>query len=254
MDKRGRARKHSQSPAVQPTPEDEPSGALLPLVSESEAAEGSFHDNRERDPGHEQNSAQRLDLHELKPILEALLLVAHQPLSLGRLAALIDVVPKAEIGRALRSLQEEYDQAGRGFQVVLVAGGYQLVTRPEYGPWVKQLDRNKSSLKLSRSALESLAIIAYKQPIVRSDVEAVRGVEVSGVLRTLLERKLVRIVGRKDMPGRPILYGTTQYFLRHFGLHTLSDLPPLCEFKELGEAEQIRGAGDGPLAVENLSG
>ena len=112
------------------------------------------------------------------------------------------------------------------------------MTKQEYSTWVKRLDKTKSTAKLSRSALESLAIIAYKQPIVRSEIEEIRGVETSGVVRTLLERKLVRIVGRKEVPGRPIMYGTTKYFLEHFGLNDLSQLPPLREFKELGEAEQ----------------
>jgi segregation and condensation protein B len=100
------------------------------------------------------------------------------------------------------------------------------------------MDKAKAAQKLSRSALESLAIIAYKQPLVRSEIEEIRGVETSGVLRTLCERKLVRIVGRKDVPGRPIMYGTTKFFLEHFGLQDLSQLPPLREFKELGESEQ----------------
>src|SRR4029078_3783527 len=106
------------------------------------------------------------------------------------------------------------------------------------GPWLKRMDKAKAAQKLSRSALESLAIIAYKQPLVRAEIEEIRGVETSGVLRTLCERKLVRIVGRKDVPGRPIMYGTTKFFLEHFGLQDLSQLPPLREFKELGDSEQ----------------
>jgi segregation and condensation protein B len=138
----------------------------------------------------------------------------------------------------MRSLGDELEQEGRGIRLAEVAGGYRLVTKQEYAPWVKRLDKAKSAAKLSRSALESLAIIAYKQPIVRSEIEEIRGVETSGVVRTLLERKLVRIVGRKEVPGRPIMYGTTKFFLEHFGLHDLSQLPPLREFKELGESEQ----------------
>lgn len=233
-----------------PVISDEPSGFLLTLASEGDPTEGDLPDDNGSVPEQEPDPTQGLESQELTPIIEALLLVAQEPLSLDRLASVIDVVPKAEIGRALHNLQEEYDRAERGLQVVLVAGGYQLVTRPEYGPWIKRLDKSKPSPKLSRSALESLAIIAYKQPIVRSEIEAIRGVETSGVLRTLLERKLVRIVGRKDMPGRPILYGTTKQFLQHFGLRDLSDLPPLREFKELGEAEQVSlPVGDEPLVV-----
>jgi segregation and condensation protein B len=112
------------------------------------------------------------------------------------------------------------------------------------------MDKAKAAQKLSRSALESLAIIAYKQPLVRSEIEEIRGVETSGVLRTLCERKLVRIVGRKDVPGRPIMYGTTKFFLEHFGLQDLSQLPPLREFKELGESEQALL----PIEEESLAG
>lgn len=191
-----------------------------------------------------------LALRELKAILETLLFVSHGPVTVERLASVLEGVPKAEVRQALRSLQEEFDQAGRGLQIVEVAGGFQLVTRSDYGPWIKRLEKNKPAPKLSRSALESLAIIAYKQPIVRAEVEQIRGVEASGVIRTLLERKLIRMVGRKEMPGRPIMYGTTKYFLQHFGLCDLSELPPLREFKELGEPEQeMLPVGDNPLVV-----
>jgi segregation and condensation protein B len=140
--------------------------------------------------------------------------------------------------QALEILRHDLEQLGRGIQLVQVAGGYRLVTKQEYGPWLKRMEKAKAAQKLSRSALESLAIIAYKQPLVRAEIEEIRGVETSGVLRTLCERKLVRIVGRKDVPGRPIMYGTTKFFLEHFGLQDLSQLPPLREFKELGESEQ----------------
>ncbi|MBD0315608.1 MAG: SMC-Scp complex subunit ScpB [Nitrospiraceae bacterium] len=175
---------------------------------------------------------------ELKGILEAMLFVSPEPLSLARLTAVLADVTKDELERVLRSLGEDLEQEGRGVRLAEIAGGFRLVTKQEYAAWVKRLDKAKSTAKLSRSALESLAIIAYKQPIVRSEIEEIRGVETSGVVRTLLERKLVRIVGRKEVPGRPIMYGTTKYFLEHFGLNDLSQLPPLREFKELGEAEQ----------------
>lgn len=190
------------------------------------------------------------DVREWYAILEALLFVSQDPLTVDRLAAALEGATKAEIQRALRGLQEDYEREGRGLQLVEVAGGFQLVTRAEHAAWVKRLEKVKAAPRLSRSALESLAIIAYKQPIVRAEVEQIRGVETSGVLRTLLERKLVRIVGRKDVPGRPIMYGTTKYFLQHFGLRDLSELPPLREFKELAEAEQASlPVGDDPLVV-----
>jgi len=182
---------------------------------------------------------------ELEAILEALLFVSSEPLSVARLVAVMGNVSKMDVEEALRHLGQVLDQDGRGVRLAVVAGGYRLVTKLDYAPWIKRLDKAKTSAKLSRSALESLAIIAYKQPLVRSEVEEIRGVETSGVLRTLLERKLVRIVGRKEVPGRPIMYGTTKFFLEHFGLSDLSQLPPLREFKELGEAEQALLPMDG---------
>ncbi|MBH0196722.1 MAG: SMC-Scp complex subunit ScpB [Nitrospira sp.] len=195
------------------------------------------------------DAAQTVAERELKAILESLLFVSPEPLSAVRLVAVLGDVTKAEVERTLRSLGEDLEQEGRGIRLVEVAGGYRLVTKQEYASWIKRLDKAKSTTKLSRSALESLAIIAYKQPLVRSEIEEIRGVETSGVVRTLLERKLVRIVGRKEVPGRPIMYGTTKFFLEHFGLNDLSQLPPLREFKELGEAEQALLPMDDALPV-----
>jgi len=184
------------------------------------------------------SQAEAIDARELKAILEAVLFVSPEPVPVARLVSIVGTVSKDEVVQALRILTHDLDQDGRGIQLVQVAGGYRLVTKQEYGPWLKRMDKAKAAQKLSRSALESLAIIAYKQPLVRSEIEEIRGVETSGVLRTLCERKLVRIVGRKDVPGRPIMYGTTKFFLEHFGLQDLSQLPPLREFKELGDSEQ----------------
>jgi segregation and condensation protein B len=196
--------------------------------------------------GEESARLQALEERELKAILESLLFVSAEPISMERLMVALGTVSKSELKHALQSLREDFDREGRGLRIVELAGGYQLVTRTEHAPWIKRLARAKASPKLSRSAMESLAIIAYKQPIVRAEIEQIRGVEVSGVLRTLLERKLIRMVGRKDVPGRPIMYGTTKLFLQQFGLSDLSQLPPLREFKELGEAEQaLLPVGDG---------
>ena len=184
------------------------------------------------------SQAAAIDARELKAILEAILFVSPEPVPVARLMSIVGTVSKAEVVQALEILRHDLDQPGQGIQLVQVAGGYRLVTKQEYGPWLKRMEKAKATQKLSRSALESLAIIAYKQPLVRAEIEEIRGVETSGVLRTLCERKLVRIVGRKDVPGRPIMYGTTKFFLEHFGLQDLSQLPPLREFKELGESEQ----------------
>jgi segregation and condensation protein B len=201
------------------------------IAVQAEAANG-------HEPADSPTMAEAIAERELKAILEAMLFVSPEPLSSTRLVAVLGDVTKAEIEQVMQGLAEDLEQEGRGVRLAEIAGGYRLVTKQEYAPWVKRLDKAKSNAKLSRSALESLAIIAYKQPIVRSEIEEIRGVETSGVVRTLLERKLVRIVGRKEVPGRPIMYGTTKFFLEHFGLNDLSQLPPLREFKELGESEQ----------------
>lgn len=191
---------------------------------------------------------------ELQAILESLLFVSPEPMSIVRLTSAIGSATKTEVEEALRSLGQALEQEGRGVRLAEIAGGYRIVTKQEYASWIKRLDKTKTAAKLSRSALESLAIIAYKQPLVRAEIEEIRGVETSGVLRTLLERKLVRIVGRKEVPGRPIMYGTTKFFLEHFGLSDLSQLPPLREFKELGEGEQSYLPIDGDMLSEGDSG
>jgi len=180
-----------------------------------------------------------LDLDELKGAFEALLFVSHDPLSLEKLASVLEGVPKPSLKTAMQSLQAEFEKSGRGLQIMEVAGGYVMVTRPEQSVYIKRLAKVKPSSKVSRSALETLAIVSYKQPITRADIEKIRGVETSGVLRTLLDQKLIRIVGRQDIPGRPMLYGTGKQFLQRFGLRDLRDLPPLKELKDLGGPEQF---------------
>jgi segregation and condensation protein B len=180
----------------------------------------------------------------LKGILEAILFVSGEPLSVDRMLGVVEGVAREELMSALRALQADYATEGRGLQLVEVAGGFQIATRPDCAPWIKRLERVKEGARLSRSAMETLAIVAYKQPAVRSEIEQIRGVDSAGVLKTLLERRLVRIVGRKDAPGRPIMYGTTRQFLQAFGLKDLSDLPALRDIKELKEAE--------PFTLPNL--
>lgn len=179
------------------------------------------------------------DLDDIKATFEALLFVSHDPLTMEKLASVLEGVPKATLKTTMQTLQAEYDQIGRGLQITEVAGGFVMATRPEQSGAIKQLSKAKAATKLSRSALESLAIISYKQPITRGEIEKIRGVETSGVLRTLLDQKLIRIVGRQEVPGRPILYGTGKQFLQRFGLRDLRDLPPLKELKELGASESF---------------
>ena len=174
---------------------------------------------------------------ELKGIIEALLFVSREPLLLDKVTTVLAGPPKVSIYNAMKALQQDYDQDGRGLQIVELAGGYAMVTRADCAPWITKLNKVKASVKVSRSALETLAIIAYKQPAMRAEIEQIRGVETSSVLRTLLDQKLIRIVGRKDIPGRPILYGTSKTFLQKFGLRDLRDLPPLRDFAALGQGE-----------------
>jgi segregation and condensation protein B len=202
-------------------------------------ASGNGHDTEEAATTDTVTQEEALDLDELKGAFEALLFVSHDPLSLEKLASVLEGVPKASIKSAIQSLQAEYEAVGRGLQITEVAGGYVMVTRPEQSIYIKRLAKTKPSSKVSRSALETLAIVSYKQPVTRADIEKIRGVETSGVLRTLLDQKLIRIVGRQDIPGRPILYGTSKQFLQRFGLRDLRDLPPLKELKDLGSPENF---------------
>jgi segregation and condensation protein B len=157
--------------------------------------------------------------------LEALLFASDAPLELSRIAEVLDLPPDEARG-AVDALRAGYDGPGRGLAVVEVAGGVRLVTRPEWAPLLLKLQRLRLRSRLSRAALETLAIIAYRQPISRPEVEQLRGVGAESVLTHLLERRMVRVVGRKAGPGRPILYGTSREFLEHFGLRDLGDLPP----------------------------
>jgi segregation and condensation protein B len=184
---------------------------------------------------------------EIRAQLEALLFASDAPLELPRLAEVLER-PEEEVLATIEALRETYAGPGRGLQLVEVAGGYRLVTRPELAPTLLRLQRLRLKTRLSRAALETLAIIAYRQPISRPEIEQLRGVGAESVLAHLLERRLVRVVGRKAAPGRPILYGTTRDFLEHFGLRDVEDLPPF-ETPETGRAAD-HADGQPPLGVE----
>lgn len=169
----------------------------------------------------------------LTEIVEALLFASDEPLTDARIRACIDGAEDLDVGEAIRCLNETYRESGRAFEIVEVAGGYQMVTLPEYEDWLSRLFASRRQMRLSRPALETLSIIAYRQPISRPIIEAVRGVDCSGVLHTLLARNLVVIAGREATPGRPLLYKTSKEFLRYFGLNELDELPRLREIEEL---------------------
>jgi segregation and condensation protein B len=194
----------------------------------------------------------------LSQVIEALLFAAQKPLATRELVSAIkgagdadDLLPnefsrttEAQVTAALQQLKIEYVEQGRAFQLVEKADGWQLVSDPAYAPWVRQLFPAAKPARLTPPSLETLAIVAYRQPITRADVEAVRGVAVDGVLQSLMERGLVRITGRAEVPGRPLLYETTEFFLEHFGLRDLDELPNAEELRRryLPSAASIKPA------------
>jgi len=179
---------------------------------------------------------------ELKSILEALIFASPEPLTPKAIYKLLDSEPKEDIQAALADLKRDYERPG-GLQLVEVAGGYQIVTRPDLHEWVRRLFQERTTQKLTAQGLETLAVIAYRQPITAAEITDVRGVNTSGVLNTLLERHLIKIVGRKQVVGRPFLYATTKEFLIRFGLNDLQDLPKV---EDMAEALGL----EAPLLVE----
>ena len=210
----------------------------------------------------------------LLQVLEALIFAAPKPLSTGEMLSAIQsagasceaeaaqalaTASPEEVLQALTHLGEAFEQSGRSFRLVEQASGWNLVTRPEFAPWVRSLYPEAKPARLSGPALETLAIIAYRQPVTRADIEAVRGVAVDGVMQVLLDRSLVRITGRADVPGRPLLYATTDYFLEHFGLKSTQELPNSAELGRINlpkapppeeKASKRKGAKDEEAALE----
>lgn len=172
---------------------------------------------------------------DLKSIIESLLFVSDTPLTVDQIRGVLDGEETAAIRSAIEVLMTEYDQRDGGFVLKTVAGGYQFRTQGRYNEWIKRLVK-PSAPRLSKAALETLAIIAYNQPIIRSDIEHIRGVDSGGVLRMLMERKLIRVLGRKEIPGRPLIYATTKHFLEVFELRDLKDLPTPKEIEELSRS------------------
>ncbi len=172
-----------------------------------------------------------MDKQEAKRIIEAILFVSDKPVSIAILKDVLKEIDPTDIRASIEELNNEYNSSQRSFGIKEIAGGFQMLTDPVYSTWISSLYR-KPSDRMTQPALETLAIIAYKQPLTRSDIEAIRGVNVDGVLHTLEERSLIKTRGRVDGPGRPILYGTTNEFLQHFGLKSIEDLPKLKEFQE----------------------
>ncbi|MBI4368337.1 MAG: SMC-Scp complex subunit ScpB [Candidatus Omnitrophica bacterium] len=173
------------------------------------------------------------DESEAKQVVEAILFTAGKPVTVNELKRALSGWPPAKIEKLISDLKAEYEREGRSFQIQEIAGGYECATDPKYAPWILKLDLQRKAKQATQSALETLAILAYKQPVTRAEIEDLRGVDASGVLATLLERNLIKIVGKKEVPGRPFLYGTTEKFLEHFGLKTIQALPDISEIRSL---------------------
>ncbi len=172
-------------------------------------------------------------MENLIQLIEALIFASDSPLSTRKIKEVLELDSEKEIRKSIAKINDAYQKHGSPLTIIEVAGGFQIVTRDAFAPWIKKLYRSRSAGHLTQRALETLAIIAYKQPLTKQEVEGIRGVNSDAVIRTLIERNLITITGRKKAPGNPLLYGTTKQFLEYFGLKSLKDLPKLREIDEL---------------------
>ncbi len=193
---------------------------------------------------------------DLKNIIESLLFVAEDPLTIDRLKNILAYEDTKEIRKAMQGLSDDYEARKGGFYLREIAGGYQIRTRPEYTEWIKRMI-HPHPIRLSKAALETLAIIAYKQPVIRSDIEHIRGVDCGGIIRMLFTRKLIRVLGRREIPGRPLIYATTKHFLEVFDLKDLKDLPTPKEIEAMGNslAEKMdQTSSEDPVDIGHRNG
>ncbi len=184
-------------------------------------------------------------------ILEAVLFASDQPVEPERLAGILDGVSRNELAETVDALNREYEIQERAFRIVLVAGGYQLETLHRYGPYIDRLYHARPRQKLSRAALETLAIVAYKQPVSRVEIDALRGVDSDASIRTLQNRDLIEVVGRSESVGKPLLFGTTREFLRYFGLRDIKDLPGADELASMFDGTEPDPRNPGQLSLDN---
>jgi segregation and condensation protein B len=185
---------------------------------------------------------QSVERDQQRRIVEAVILSSPEPISAARVAELLPRCNPSQVRAIVRDLNEEYTERHSAFEIWEVAGGFQMRSLPEFAPYLRQIQKTRP-LRLSQAALETLAIVAYRQPVTRAELEQVRGVDVGAVLRSLLERDLIRVAGHREVPGRPIVYATARRFLEVFGLSKLGDLPALREVTELGAGEDEDLAG-----------
>ncbi|MDO8489076.1 MAG: SMC-Scp complex subunit ScpB [Candidatus Omnitrophota bacterium] len=197
-----------------------------------------------------------MEENNLKSAVEALIFASDKPITLEQIKKVLDIPDNGSINKIIEELKADYISQNRGIRVTEVAGGFQMMTSNTFAPFLKKLFKNRYSDKLSRQALESLAIIAYKQPLTKAEIESLRNVNIDGVMKSLLEKNLIRICGRKKIPGRPYVFGTTREFLEHFGLKSLQDLPNIEDFKVLAEqkeAQDIEPITQADVEVRNES-
>ena len=190
---------------------------------------------------------------ELSAIIEALLFASDTPLNIQKIKSIIEDVTATEIKKSISKINNRYEKSQSALNIVEVADGYQIVTRNIFAKYIQQLYKGRAASRLTYRGLETLAIIAYKQPITKQEMESIRGVNVDGVVKTLLERNLISIVGRQKAPGNPLLYGTTKYFLEYFGLTNLEALPKLKEIDELLKGDEKFLESLDQVALEQLA-
>ncbi len=192
-----------------------------------------------------------MEENNLKSATEALIFASEKPITVEQIKKVLDGLDAASINRIIAELKNEYEVQNRGMRIVEIAGGFQMITNSNFAPFLKKLFKNRNSEKLSKPALESLAIIAYKQPLTKAEIESLRNVNVDGVMKSLVDKNLIRICGRKKVPGRPFVFGTTREFLEHFGLKSLQDLPKMEDFTVLAQEKEAQ-ADIEPLTQEEL--
>ena len=199
-----------------------------------------------------------MEENNLKSAVEALIFASEKPITTEQIKKVLGDLDTPSINKIIAELKNEYEAQNRGIRVVEIAGGFQMITNSSFAPFLKKLFKNRYSDKLSKPALESLAIIAYKQPLTKAEIESLRNVNVDGVMKSLLDKNLIRICGRKKLPGRPFVFGTTREFLEHFGLKSLADLPKMEDFTVLAQQQEaqskIESISQTDLEVKNESG
>jgi segregation and condensation protein B len=199
-----------------------------------------------------------MEENNLKSAVEALIFASDKPVTIEQMKKVLDIPDAPAVRKIIEELKAEYESGNRGVRIIEIAGGFQMIASTNFAPFLKKLYKSRFTEKLSKPALESLAIIAYKQPLTKAEIESLRNVNVDGVMKSLLEKEMIRICGRKKIPGRPFVFGTTRQFLEHFGLKSLEDLPKMDDFtamaKEIEEKNEIEAMPETDTEADNDAG